>query len=298
MGFYPDPSMLPGWLASVLPETQTGLTILTPTPTPTITPIPTATLVPTSVPALAVPADVAARAMNKVTTNADWQPYTQEIEGVKMVLVPTGCFTMGGEKGNPDELPAQQVCFDQPFWLDVLEVYNEQFDGLGGQAAVPSAETGASYPRTQIDFDEAGRYCASRGTRLPTEAEWEYAARGPDGLVYPWGNEFDSTALIFGENAINNQTWKVGSKARGVSWVGALDMIGNVSEWVSDWYGPYSFDARTNPTGPASGESHVVRGGNYMDYAPFFLRAAARYEYDYSAGNYDLGFRCARSFGG
>jgi formylglycine-generating enzyme required for sulfatase activity len=105
-----------------------------------------------------------------------------------MALVPAGCFPMGSNDGDFDEQPVHQICFDTPFWIDVTEVTNGQFAALSGQAERSSNWTDADRPRETVTWVEADAFCRLRGARLPTEAEWEYAAREPDGLVYPWGN--------------------------------------------------------------------------------------------------------------
>jgi formylglycine-generating enzyme required for sulfatase activity len=127
-----------------------------------------------------------------VISNGEWEPYIQEFDGVKMALVQAGCFMMGSEDGESTEKPVHEVCFDEPFWIDVYEVTNE----LYGSAASGN-NTWGNYcgsrsrfddqPRICINWSETAAYCESHGARLPTEAEWEYAARGPDSLRYPWG---------------------------------------------------------------------------------------------------------------
>ncbi len=228
-----------------------------------------------------------------VARNADWATYTQNINGVQMALVPAGCFQMGSTDGDGNEQPVHEVCFDTPFWIDMYEVTNVQTGGASPECAQYSSDD--NQPRVCINWIEVKSYCASRGARLPTEAEWEYAARGPDGLVYPWGNEWNSDLAVW--NA--DQAAEVGSKPGGASWVGALDLSGNVWEWVSDWYGSYSSGRQVNPQGPAAGEYsdyRVLRGGSWVSLGSYYLRAALR---DGSGPdlrfNY-FGFRCALSY--
>ena len=243
------------------------------TPTPTWTPNPT----------------IAALAQIRVTSNADWTPYERDFNDVTMVLVPAGCFMMGSENGDDDEKPVNEQCFDIPFWIDKYEVTNAQYGSTGCE----SFSSEPDQPRNCVNWFDAQDFCEARGGRLPTEAEWEYAARGPDSLAYPWGNEFIADNVVYDANA--EQTAEVGSRPAGASWVGALDMSGNGWEWVSSLYQyyPYSDDHESN-TDTSSGR--VLRGGSFFN-SSFNLRAA--YRLGYNPGNVDggggFGFRCARS---
>ena len=142
----------------------------------------------------------------------------------------------------------------------------------------------------------AVKHCEGRGARLPTEAEWEYAARGPDGLVYPWGNDFVADNVVYSGNS-NNQTWDVGSKPDGVSWVGAFDLSGNVWEWVNSLYRSYPYDATDGRVVDGIGDPGsdlVLRGGPWY-FGPLGVRAANRGRDDRGSGYDGYGFRCARS---
>jgi formylglycine-generating enzyme required for sulfatase activity len=229
-----------------------------------------------------------------VEDNDDWTPVIQEFNGVEMALVPAGCFMMGSTSGKDEEQPVHEVCFEEPFWIDVYEVTNEQFGAVG--CADWSSEP--QQPRICVTWFEARDHCESRGARLPTEAEWEYAARGPDGLIYPWGNDFVGDNVVYNENS-GGHTANVGSKPGGGSWVGAFDLSGNVWEWVNDWYdaGYYSTlaDGAVNPQGPGSGDARVLRGGAWDDYT-YHLRAARRNGNNAGYGDNSYGFRCALSY--
>ena len=229
-----------------------------------------------------------------VTANADWTPIEQDFDGVSMVFVPMGCFEMGSAEGDSDEQPVHQQCVDAPFWLDKTEVTQAQFTVNQGVVALPSYFSGDNRPVEQITWFEARDYCQSRGGRLPTEAEWEYAARGPDGLTYPWGNEFIPDNLVYEENS-NDETAEVGSRPSGVSWVGALDMSGNVWEWMSSLYRDYPYDAgdgREDLTAPGA---RALRGGSWND-VDNVTRAAKRYAFmSPDVDSFRIGFRCARS---
>lgn len=234
--------------------TFTPSATFTPTHTPSSTFTPTSTLTPTLT---LTPTSIPAGALNTL-----WTPVEQVINGVPMMLVPAGCFVMGNQN-SANERPDHEVCFDQPFWIDKTEVTQAQFKRLAGVAAREPSFTGDNLPVEQINWTEAKVFCEKRGARLPTEAEWEYAARGPQGLEYPWGNDFVADNVTYYANS-GSRTAEVGSRPGGVSWVGALDMAGNVWEWINDWYAEtYSVNPKINPQGPANGISRVVRGGSW-----------------------------------
>jgi formylglycine-generating enzyme required for sulfatase activity/tRNA A-37 threonylcarbamoyl transferase component Bud32 len=228
-----------------------------------------------------------------VTHNADWAPEIHEFDGVKMALVPAGCFMMGSEGGMSDERPVHQVCFEEPFWIDVYEVTNVQYGSVASDCTQYSSL--GNQPRVCIDWFDSVAHCQSRGARLPTEAEWEYAVRGPDGLVYPWGDNFVENNIVYSRNS-GNRIWEVGSKPGGVSWVGAYDLSGNVWEWVNDWYADsYPGEARVNPAGPVDGKYRVLRGGSWNSFS-YGVRAAYRSRSYPSYVSHINGFRCARSY--
>lgn len=212
----------------------------------------------------------------------------------EQVLVPAGPFLMGSDAGEDDAAPARIVTLDA-FWIDKTEVTNAQYAAFlneqgnqveGGVTWVDFSDEQvllttdgslfrpkdgyADHPVVEVSWYGAQAYCRRVGRRLPTEAEWEKAARGEDGRTYPWGEEPPACAAAnFWEqpDGCISRTTPVGSYPDGVSPYGALDMAGNVWEWVEDWYDPtyYSTAAGDNPTGPQSGESRVQRGGSYFD---------------------------------
>lgn len=222
----------------------------------------------------------------RIPGNTAWLPVIETIEGVEMVQVPPGCFMMGNAAGRRDEQPVTQICFDKAFWIDRYEMTNALAGSQGAFA-------GDDMPRENVTWFEARDMCAARGMRLPTEAEWEYAARGPDSLFYPWGDEWNENNLVYDGN-FNGQTSPVGSYPGGESWVGAQDMAGNVWEWVSSLYRPYPYRANDGrETLDDTVSLRVYRGGmgSYIDYG---ASAATRFRADPNRRSWFIGFRCVR----
>lgn len=223
---------------------------------------------------------------------------------VEQVFVPAGSFIMGSEDGGEAERPVHEVTLDA-FWLDRTEVTNVQYAAcVAGGACRPPGQissftrdsyygnpTYADYPVIYVSWDDAAAFAAWAGGRLPTEAEWEYAARGPEGPMWPWGNN-GSTCELMNYDYCVGDTSKAGSYPDGASWVAALDMVGNVWEWVNDWYASdyYSNSPRENPLGPASGERRVNRGGSWNYYVQY-TRAVHRSHYDPDVRVNYVGFR-------
>jgi formylglycine-generating enzyme required for sulfatase activity len=235
-----------------------------------------------------------ARAAAGIAANADWEPVEQVFDGVTMVLVPAGCFMMGSEV-NSDERPAHEVCIEAPFWLDKFEVTQADFERLGGVKANANGSDGDARPVERITWVEAEAFCRERrGGRLPTEAEWEFAARGPDGLEYPWRGEFVAENVVFDDNA--NETADVGEGIRtaGASWVGAHDLSGNIWEWTSSLYRGYPYDHNDGREDLAASGSRVLRGGSWLN-THDNLRATNRFDVIPVNWSLALGLRCARS---
>ena len=223
-----------------------------------------------------------------------------------MVFVPAGEFTMGR---SGFERPPHIVYLDA-FWIDKYEVTNALYRRCAdiGRCQPPSStktftrETyyGDSrydnFPVIYVSWDDAIAFCAWAGKRLPTEAEWEKAARGTDGRVYPWGNDWDPAVSNTRDSTPRpGDTTAVGSYPAGASPYGALDMGGNVWEWVVDWYDWHDYDSSqlNNPKGPASGIERVVRGGSFF-YVAYDARVDVRFAYRPEHLYDGVGFRCAR----
>jgi iron(II)-dependent oxidoreductase len=221
-----------------------------------------------------------------------------------MVEIPAGPFTMGSEDGDPEDGPARQV--DLPaFEIDRFEVTNADYAAFVSETDyVTFAEEQGfgtwrdmwragkdNHPVVMVTWHDAVAYCEWLGKRLPTEAEWEKAARGTDGQVFSWGNEWDPDKANVKERGLRG-TAAVGSFSAGASPYGVDDMIGNVWEWTADWYLPYPGNTIADPF---YGEKfRVTRGGGWFDVEPqatTFNRNAADPN---KTANDDLGFRCAR----
>ena len=225
-----------------------------------------------------------------------------EKDGMTLLFVPAGEFTVGSDDGSSDERPVHKVTLDA-FWIDQTEVTNEMFAKCvqDGSCNPPSNTTNyddsdhADHPVVFISWTDANAYCSWADRRLPTEAEWEKAARGENALIYPWGNNAPNSNLLNYNNNVGDTT-EVGNYPDGASPYGALDMAGNVWEWVADWYGKsyYASSLASNPLGPDSGQYRVLRGGSWS-YSDYNVRSAYRNWYVPTASNYNLGFRCSSS---
>jgi iron(II)-dependent oxidoreductase len=222
-------------------------------------------------------------------------------DGAEMILIPAGKFIMGSLKGEGEdnELP-QHIVFLDAFYIDKCEVTNTQYkkfmEATGHQAPYywnDEKYNQPNQPVVGITWHDAVAYTKWAGKRLPTEAEWEKAARGTDGRIYPWGNEWDSSkGNSFTGGDGYQYTAPVGSFSNGASPYGVLDMAGNVWEWVADWYFEdyYSRSSKRNPQGPASGSWRVLRGGSWYNLL-VNLRAADRNWNLPDFKNDGLGFR-------
>jgi formylglycine-generating enzyme required for sulfatase activity len=232
------------------------------------------------------------------------------VDEMVMIYAPADEFEMGSDASDSDaddaKFPQHSVTLDG-FWIDQTEVTNVQYRRCveAGACQAPTCEWGwstyehaehANHPVLCVDWYGAAAYCEWTGARLPTEAEWEYAARGPDSFIYPWGNSPpDSTLLNYAGNV--GDTTEVGSYPGGASWCQALDMAGNVWEWVADWYGNHPSEPQTNPTVQPAGKDKLWRGGSYSD-AHRTFRTTHRCANAPDVRIPAVGFRCAGQPGG
>ncbi len=201
------------------------------------------------------------------------------VDGVEMVVVPPGCFVMGEpDSRNRYTLPST-VCFDKAYLIDRYEVTNRVADLFPYQFSQLASDRQPDYARTNVAWNEAGAFCAARSGRLPTEAEWEYAARGPDALLYPQGNTDPgyTTAESYGARPIDTVSWDH-------TWTDAVDMLSNVEEWTSSLYTMYPYDATDGREDPTVYGDRVVRG---VAGALWYRSGSAPDEW-----GYPLGFRC------
>lgn len=233
------------------------------------------------------------------------------------VLIPAGSFNMGSDEEDEDALgrefglrsgsfyedeqPMRRVTL-KGYYIDKFEVTNERYKGFVSATGykAPSNWTEGTYPAergehpvSHVTWFDADGFCKWDGRRLPSEAEWEKAAHGPDGYVYPWGNEYDESKT----NVRGGKTMVVGSIETDKSGYGVYDMAGNVMEWVDDWYMPYPGSTAKNKD--FGYKVKVLRGASgstsgHYNIAVMFARASSRQKYLPSGADKDGGFRCAR----
>lgn len=209
-----------------------------------------------------------------------------------------------------------EVCITRGFWLDQFLVTNAAYDQFIKDGGYTKKEywsddgwkwlqtkkikgpqnaskfTDPQFPRVGVSWYEADAYARWRAGRLPTEAEWEYAARGPNSPIYPWGDTWDKTRA----NVNSAGVTVVSTYEKGKSWAGAYDMSGNIWQWVSDRYLNTYYEQRVkdDPQGPSTGTSHTLRGGAW-DYSETDARAGNRYDLTPDLRGFDIGFRVVTS---
>lgn len=228
-----------------------------------------------------------------------------------MVYVPSGEFTTGYNSGAASEQPAHPV-FLNGFWIDKYEVPVKLYRACMGQGC-PATPPGPNWkdnyfndfqntnnPVINVTWVEASAYCAAVGKRLPTEVEWEKAARGNDARLYPWGNDWRFECAQYGWSPTKGH-YQTYADVDGYSNLncpspyGLTNMAGNVWEWVVDWYDAnyYKNQLRDNPKGPSSGVFRIIRGGSVLELPPD-LRTTIRFPLTPDTRKDNVGFRCAQ----
>lgn len=245
---------------------------------------------------------------------------THPADGAAVIAVPAGEFTMGSDKYSAEK-PVQKITLNK-YYIDKLLVTNAMFQKFvdATKYATDAEKAGAGmvrigrrwkkvegaswkkpdgltditgkedHPVSQVSYNDALAYCQWAKRDLPTEAQWEKAARGTDGREYPWGNDEPNDTMANFDNIVGNTT-KVKQYEKGQSHFGANDMAGNVYQWCKDWYGEGERAAK-NPAGPAQGTDRVIKGGSFLEGAES-LRSANRDRYEPSYSSFLFGFRCA-----
>ncbi|MEW5940842.1 MAG: SUMF1/EgtB/PvdO family nonheme iron enzyme [Chloroflexota bacterium] len=277
-----------------------------PTTIPVLTTIPTLTQLPfTQLPLTEPPTQPPTATTAVLGVGSIW---TRPADGMTMMFVPEGSFEMGSDNGDSDEKPVHTVYLDS-YWMDMTEVTNAMYalcvsDGDCDPPQNTSSYTHSSYygnsqyddyPVIYVDWNQADAYCQWAGAGLPTEAEWEKAARGTDGRTYPWGEGIDCNKANYNGSCVGD-TSAVGSYESGKSPYGIYDLAGNVWEWVADWYDSsyYSSSPSSNPLGPSSGQYRALRGGTWS-INDDNVRSAGRNRVNPTNAYSVVGFRCSRS---
>lgn len=241
-----------------------------------------------------------------------------DLDNSPMILIPAGPFTMGSPGKAVDEDAAERPPHEvtlPAYYIDKCEVTTAQYaaflnatgklqDGAGrpfvwqnedfqlqrvGDKWQPKAGL-ENYPMVFVTWYGALAYAQWAGKRLPTEAEWEKAARGTDSRRYPWGNDFDQSRMIFGQDKLG----PVGSRPNGASPFGVLDMAGNAWEWTSSLFKPYPYDAKDGREDPQAEGRRVARGGSWTG-EPFIATTTYRFRPEPGFAHSYLGFRCAKN---
>ncbi|WP_455377417.1 formylglycine-generating enzyme family protein [Petrachloros mirabilis] len=237
-------------------------------------------------------------------------------DGAPMILIPAGPFTMGSNEGLPNERPEHSVTLDS-YYIDQYEVtmtlYRTFLESKNYESPPTWDDEAATVvgdrPAVGMKWTGAAAYCQWAGKRLPTEAEWEKAARGTDGRRYPWGHMqpfvdianynrglwvSEAITLAAVTSGLEGMSVRHGLKEGGRSPYGLSHMAGNAAEWVADWYDReyYQRSPDKNPSGPTEGQKRVIRGGSWAD-LPAALRVTARFSADPEFEDRTIGFRCA-----
>ncbi len=212
--------------------------------------------------------------------------------------IPAGTFQMGcvptDRDCGVDESPRHAVTFTRPFDLMTTEVTVRMFGAAGMEVDAQPMWSTPDHPVVIVTWDEAQAFCRAAGGRLPTEAEWEYAARGGrEGAIFPWGDQPPTDDVRAGHGAAFEGDRAYPVKRFAANGFGLYDASGNVWEWTANFAGLYQAEAATDPSGPASGRARIVRGGSFGDDARN-LRLSNRTPNQPASVNLNVGLRCAR----
>lgn len=234
-----------------------------------------------------------------VRAGSESTEWFHERDGSSLVWIAPGTFRMGSERLT--ERPVHEVRITQGYFIGRYPVTWGQYRTFCKAMAhavprTPSFAVDDEHPVVEVTWEDAWAYCRWAGLRLPTEAEWEFAARGPEGRTYPWGEDVPDYrwCRIKTSGCKTNGTAPVASYVRDVSPQGVVGMGGNVAEWVNDWHGSYSAGSKTDPTGPRSGTWRVNRGGLW-NYAHENSRGASRRKHAPDMAYPYVGFRVSLS---
>lgn len=258
--------------------------------------------------ATTVPAEPTETAVSEPTATTEPSPTpepTQIPVPEGMMLIPGGSFLMGSETGEPNERPEHSVTLD-PYFIDIFEVSNEAYQACVAEGGCTQANLRnsfrragyrddpifANHPVMGVTWNQANAYCTWAGKRLPSEAEWEYAASGPDNFTWPWGNQFDATLSA----ASSLDTEPVDDFPEGASPFNVFNMAGNVNEWVLDRFDGnfYANSPENNPVNLDSGNSQIYRGGSFDNSNGAFFTTSRRFVVSSNTFDVDIGFRCAQ----
>ena len=238
---------------------------------------------------------------NTVAPGLPGYTIVHEDTGMEFVWMPPGEFEMGSGSGNPDAGPVHSVRITHGLWVGKYEVTNAQFERFckAKRSPMPEAsDLGSDHPVVGVTWFQATEFSEHYGMRLPTEAEWEYAARGPESRPLPWGPSWERGRACASDNrGEQGRTFPVGSLCSGVSWCGAMDMVGNVFEWCSDWHVNRLYPGLPREQRPPNAMvgARVIRGGAYTTPTEAFVRCTARSDMLPRSRHPNIGFRCART---
>jgi formylglycine-generating enzyme required for sulfatase activity len=250
-------------------------------------------------------AEIASLDMGKSSPCTPIKSKISPVDGMVEVYVPAGNFTMGSDDRDDRKSNPPHLVHLNAFWVDQTEVSRGMYNVCVRAGACPSIPEHrdphvddpaySNYPVIYIKWQYAQRYCAWAGRKLPTEAEWEKAARGTDGRLFPWGDSQPTLSLANYNNNIG-ELMPVDRYPLGASPYGALNMAGNAREWTLDWYAPFYYRTSpdTNPTGPETGETKSLRGGSFLD-DERQLRVFNRFQHEPGSPGNNRGFRCVES---